>query len=113
MYADTVTNSMRTAIDETQRRREIQLRYNREHGITPATIVKDVADVLGSIYERDYLREPEIAEESARYGTVEDLEKEIMRLEKQMSRAARKLDFERAAQLRDRIRFLKQQEIFS
>ena len=113
MYADTVTRSMRAAIDETERRRKIQLNFNRQHGITPETIVKDVADVLGSIYERDYLREPEIAEESAKYQTVEDLQKEIGRLEKQMNSAARKLDFERAAQLRDRIRYLKQQEIFS
>ncbi len=113
MYADTVTGSMRAAIDETQRRREIQLDFNRQHGITPETIVKDVADVLGSIYERDYLREPEIAEESVSYRTLEDLEKEIARLQKQMNSAARKLDFERAAQVRDRIRYLKQQVIFS
>ncbi|MEE8537670.1 MAG: helicase-related protein, partial [Acidobacteriota bacterium] len=113
MYADTVTGSMRAAIDETQRRREIQLDFNRQHGITPETIVKDVADVLGSIYERDYLREPEIAEESVTYRTLEDLEKEIARLQKQMNSAARKLDFERAAQVRDRIRYLKQQVIFS
>ncbi len=113
MYADTVTGSMRAAIDETQRRREIQLNFNRQHGITPETIVKDVADVLGSIYERDYLREPEIAEESVSYRTLEDLEKEIARLQKQMNSAARKLDFERAAQVRDRIRYLKQQVIFS
>ncbi|MEE9219704.1 MAG: excinuclease ABC subunit UvrB, partial [Acidobacteriota bacterium] len=113
MYADTVTASMRSAIDETDRRRRIQQRYNQEHGITPESIVKHVEDVLGSIYERDYLREPRIAEESDKYDSVEDLEKEIVRLQKQMNTAARKLEFERAAQLRDRIRYLKQQEIFS
>ncbi len=113
MYADVVTESMRVAIDETHRRREAQERYNREHGITPESIVKSVEDVLGSIVERDYLREPRIAEEIVKYGSVEDLEKEIARLQKEMRAAAHKLDFERAAQVRDRIRYLKQQEIFS
>jgi len=113
MYADTRTESMRVAIEETGRRRSIQEKYNREHGITPETIVKSVDDVLGSLYERDYLREPKIAEEAGKYETVEDLEKEIAGLEKQMRTAAHKLDFERAAALRDRVRYLKQQELFS
>jgi excinuclease ABC subunit B len=113
MYADVETESMRVAIGETLRRRAIQERYNREHGITPESIVKSIDDVLGSIYERDYLREPQVAEETARYETVEQLEREIGRLEKEMRAAARQLDFERAAQIRDRVRYLKQQELFS
>jgi excinuclease ABC subunit B len=113
MYADLTTDSMRTAIEETGRRRQIQEHYNREHGITPETVVKKIEDVLGSISERDYLREPRIAEEAGKYRTMEDLEAELSRLEKQMRAAAHKLDFERAAALRDRIRYLRQQELFA
>jgi excinuclease ABC subunit B len=113
MYADVTTHSMRVAIEETRRRRQAQEAYNRAHGITPETIVKGIDDVLGSVYERDYLREPQIAEETDRYESAEDLEEEIARLEKQMRAAAHKQEFERAAALRDRIRYLKQQELFT
>ncbi|HRC62658.1 MAG TPA: excinuclease ABC subunit UvrB [Dehalococcoidia bacterium] len=99
MYADTITDSMRTALDETDRRRAKQLRYNEEHGITPQGISKTIRDIT------DQLR---VAEEQAAYTTASDLPKdEIVRLvrelESQMKAAARNLEFERAALLRDQV----------
>jgi excinuclease ABC subunit B len=113
MYADRRTDSMVRALAETDRRRGRQEAYNLEHGITPESIVKSIDDVLGSVWERDYLRipEPAAAEPEAEYGSPEELEKEVKRLEKQMRRAAEKLDFEQAATLRDRIRYLRQKQI--
>jgi excinuclease ABC subunit B len=108
MYADRVTDSMRAAIDETGRRRERQAAYNREHGITPETIVKAIDEVLGSVYEADYLKVPIEAEggpEAAR--SPAEIESEIGRLQKEMRAAADGLRFEEAAALRDRVRYLK------
>src|SRR5207249_5810865 len=108
MYADTITDSMRSAIDETNRRRGLQDEYNRRHGITPETIVKAIDEVLGSVYEADYLRVPieeEKAGETAR--TPEEIAAEIARLEVDMRAAAGKMRFEEAAAFRDRIRYLK------
>jgi len=108
MYADRVTDSMRSAIDETNRRRGLQGEYNRRNGITPESIVKAIDDVLGSVYEADYLkvpREEETGEEAAR--RPEEIEAEIARLQTQMRAAADKMRFEEAAALRDRIRYLK------
>jgi len=109
LYADEVTGSMRRAIDETERRREKQQAYNATHGITPKSIVKAVADVmegavpLGPSTARRFA---EVAEEVADYGRLspEELAKRISRLEQQMYEHARNLEFEEAAQLRDRIR---------
>jgi len=113
MYADRRTDSMERALAETDRRRARQEIYNQENGITPESIVKSIDDVLGSVWERDYMRipEPAAAEPEAFYGSPEELEKEVKRLEKQMRRAAEKLDFEQAATLRDRIRYLRQKQI--
>jgi excinuclease ABC subunit B len=103
MYADTVTDSMRTAISETERRRALQGAYNTEHGITPTSIVKDIDGVLSSVYERDYgTTGPLEAAESP-----EAIAARVAGLERQMREAAANLDFEAAAALRDRITALK------
>jgi excinuclease ABC subunit B len=101
MYADNVTGSMKRAIDETERRRKIQLAFNREHGITPQTIRKAVADVIEAT---------KVAEEEVSYSVLEDvledpgnIDEILKKLEKEMREAAARLDFERAAALRDRI----------
>jgi len=108
MYADRITDSMRAAIDETSRRRALQGEYNREHGITPETIVKAIDEVLGSVYEADYLKIPvEDEEDQERGRKPEEIEAEITRLQADMRAAAERLRFEEAAALRDRIRYLK------
>jgi excinuclease ABC subunit B len=104
-YADRVTPSMAAAISETKRRRAVQEAYNQEHGITPESIQSRIKDVLGSVYEADYVTVPLAAEEQAAYQ-LEDIPTQIRQLKKEMQAAAKKLDFERAAALRDRIRSL-------
>ncbi len=106
MYADVMTESMRQAMAETDRRRRAQEAYNAEHGITPASIVKQIDDVLSSVYERDYLGVP-AAEPAAPWRTQAEFEAEVSRLERQMREAAANLEFERAASLRDEIKALK------
>ncbi|HVR71506.1 MAG TPA: excinuclease ABC subunit UvrB [Vicinamibacteria bacterium] len=111
LYADHMTQSMRTAIDETNRRRAIQETYNREHGITPESIKKNIGELLSSVYEKDYVGVPEVAETpEERYRSLEDLNKEIKVLEKQMRDAAKALEFERAAQIRDKVKNLRSRE---
>jgi len=110
LYADVVTDSMRFAIDETNRRRTIQAAYNREHGITPESVRKGIGDLLSSVYEADYVAVPDVAEAPDRYRTFEELEAEIKRVEQEMREAAKRLEFERAAELRDRIRTLRRNE---
>ncbi len=106
-YADRRTDSMERAISETARRREIQKAYNETHGITPESIVKSLDEVLGSVYEADYLKvDLEVAEGGERYADRSELEREILSLREEMKKAASALEFERAAELRDRIRFL-------
>jgi excinuclease ABC subunit B len=108
LYADQVTASMRTAIDETTRRRTRQEEYNRENGITPESIKKGIGELLSSVYEHDYVAVPEVEEDKeARYRSLDDIEAEAKALEKQMREAAKALEFERAAELRDRIRRLR------
>ncbi len=109
-YADQITPAMRAAMDETNRRRQVQEAYNREHGITPETIKSTIKDILASVYEQDYVTVPLAAEEQAPY-LVEDAPAQIARLKKEMQKAAKKLEFERAAALRDRIRALEQGEL--
>jgi len=111
LYGDTITNSMKIAVEETNRRRKIQAEYNRKNNITPETIKKDIRNVLTSIYEADYLTVPVIAEPQKQYRTIEDIHKEIEKLRKQMWEAARRLEFERAAELRDRIKKLEEMEL--
>jgi len=111
LYADKETDSMKTAIGETTRRRALQQAYNQEHNITPESIRKNIGDLLSSVYEADYVGVPEVAESpEERYRTVEDLDKEIRVLEKQMREAAKALEFEEAARLRDRIKDLRARE---
>ncbi len=106
MYADRITKSMKRAIDETRRRREIQEQYNVKHNIKPRSIEKGIRDVIEAT---------KVAEEEDRYGkaatkrilSIEELEKIIKGLEKEMMRAAKDLQFERAAELRDKIESLK------
>ncbi|MBW1987910.1 MAG: excinuclease ABC subunit UvrB [Deltaproteobacteria bacterium] len=107
LYADTVTESMKRAMDETMRRRAVQERYNEEHGITPATIQKEIRAVFDSVFEADYVTVP-VAEETSRYAGRDELEKLIASLEKEMREAARELSFEKAARLRDEIAGLRQ-----
>ena len=98
MYGDKITDSMRKALDETARRREIQIAYNKEHGITPKTIVKPIHEVV---------RSKETQEMTAKYMnkkhkvSKKDKEKLMANIEKEMKEAAKVLDFERAAELRD------------
>jgi len=111
MYADVMTDSMRTALSETERRRARQLAYNEEHGITPTSIVKSIDDVLSSIYERDYAAIPVVKDDTPAFRTQAELDAHIAALDKEMKAAAADLDFERAAALRDRVRALKTREL--
>jgi len=111
LYADKMTDSMKFAIGETNRRRGIQSAYNEEHGITPETITKHLGELLSSVYEADYVGVPEIEETpEERYRSIDEIEKEIKALEKTMRDAAKALEFERAAQVRDRIKNLRSKE---
>ncbi len=112
LYADKVTDSMRRAMSETNRRRELQQEYNRKHGITPETIVKSISAILGSVYEQDYPAIPEVAEGRLDLATAEELEREIKKLDKAMKRASQQLEFEKAAEIRDKIKELRQLELF-
>src|SRR5215472_11741304 len=111
LYADALTDSMRTAIAETDRRRQIQEAYNREHGITPASIVKSIDDVLTSVYERDYVTVGKTADDAGQFKTMGELEAYVAGLQVQMKTAAANLEFEKAATLRDRIKQLKGREL--
>ena len=110
MYADKVTDSMRTALGETERRRVLQSAYNAEHGITPESIRSSIRDVLRSVEERDYYTvEAEAPDE--RFESAEALAETVKRLEGEMREAAKRLDFEQAAELRDRLRALRKRDL--
>jgi excinuclease ABC subunit B len=111
LYADAVTRSMRRAMDETARRRRIQEAYNRREGIVPQGIHKEVKDLLASISELDYFPVPVAAEETVAYEDRGALERQIGALEQEMRAAAARLEFERAASLRDRVRALREMEL--
>ena len=106
MYADVETKSMRAALDEMQRRRTRQEAYNREHDITPTSIIKAIDDVLSSVYERDYVTVPVVREAEEEFATQAELDAHLRSLEADMRTAAANLEFERAAALRDKIRAL-------
>jgi excinuclease ABC subunit B len=111
MYADTVTASMKSAIAETERRRALQAAYNVEHGITPESVVREIDEVLSSVYERDYSTGPPPRDERGTFRTQAELDAEIHRLEAEMKAAAANLDFERAASLRDTLKVLRSREL--
>ena len=111
LYADSRTDSMKKAIAETNRRRKIQDAYNRKHGITPETVRKAIPDILESIYEADYVTVPMAAEKGEEYVSLLEIPKLISRLKKEMRAAASKLDFEKAAEIRDRIKALEEREM--
>jgi excinuclease ABC subunit B len=111
LYAQTTTDSMRRAIDETDRRRAKQVAYNAKHGITPETIRKAIGDPLASIYGDEEIERPPRVQEGLEGWSPERTAKEIERLQEEMYRAAEKLEFERAAELRDRIRELELHEM--
>ena len=107
MYADVVTASMRVALDETERRRKIQRAYNTTHDITPASIIKAIDDVMSSVYERDYVTVSRAGEAEEIFRTQAELDARIQELQGEMRAAAADLDFERAAELRDRLKHLR------
>jgi excinuclease ABC subunit B len=111
LYGDLVTESMRRTIDVTTRRRTVQEAYNREHCITPETIKKGIPKALYDVSEADYVTVPIAAEERALYGPDKQLKPLLLRLESEMKEAAKELDFEHAAELRDQIKALKQQAL--
>jgi excinuclease ABC subunit B len=111
LYADQVTGSMQRAIDECNRRRRVQLEYNLENNITPESIRKNIDNILGSVYEADYVSVPAVAEEAGEYLSPDIIRDMIDDLDKRMKEAAAKLEFEEAARLRDEIKALKQDEL--
>ncbi len=110
LYADKMTTAIKAAISETERRREKQLEFNRVNNITPASIKKSIHDILGSVYERDYYTLPLVAEEVEKYVAEHELPGVIQELEKEMRQAAKELEFEKAAEIRDKIRQLRRAE---
>jgi excinuclease ABC subunit B len=110
LYADKITDSMRTAIDETVRRRDVQEEYNEKHGITPTTIVKPIEATLVTAYEADYFKVPVNLESYDEYSAAQ-LEETISKMELEMREAARNMKFEQAAEFRDRIKYLKTRQL--
>ncbi|MCI0481532.1 MAG: excinuclease ABC subunit UvrB, partial [Candidatus Dadabacteria bacterium] len=108
LYADRVTGSMQRALDETGRRRKIQEAYNKKMGITPETVQSNIKDILSSIYESDYWTVPAAAEPEAVFGYNDET---LKNLDAEMKAAARLLEFERAAKIRDRIKEIKEKII--
>jgi len=112
MYGDSITRSMQACIDETGRRRFKQLAYNDEHGITPETVKKGLRSILESIEEKDYVTQPTgVAEAGEEYLAPKDIPKLVKKLRKEMLAAAKELNFEKAAVLRDRVKKLETMEL--
>src|SRR5436190_1252230 len=110
LYADRITDSMKRALDETNRRRGIQAEYNHEHGITPMTIVKPIEATLLTASEADYFKVPTEFEDIEDYSPA-NLEATITRLQAEMRGAAKRFEFEKAAELRDRIKVLRDRSL--
>ena len=108
MYADTVTKSMKAAINETERRREIQKSYNKKNGISPRSIKKNIKDILSSVYAKDHIsiETPEFFDDDMLLRN--NLESHLKELNKKMIKFAEDLDFENAAKIRDEIRRLEE-----
>ncbi|MBI3940009.1 MAG: excinuclease ABC subunit UvrB, partial [Acidobacteria bacterium] len=111
MYADTLTDSMKRAIDETSRRREIQTRFNQEHNIIPESITKPIEASLVESYESPYFEEPQVAEALEKFQSWDEIHEEIAKLEKLMREAAQNFEFEKAAGYRDRAKFLRELDL--
>jgi excinuclease ABC subunit B len=111
MFADTITASMQICIDETNRRRTLQSEYNRAHKITPQSVIKGLRTILESIEERDYYTIPIAAEAQEEYVAIEQIPKLVKKLRKEMLAFAKELNFEKAAELRDRIKRLEGMEL--
>jgi excinuclease ABC subunit B len=111
LYADKMTGSMDQAILETDRRRRIQDEYNKVHDITPQTVKKSVRNILASIYEADYFTVPAVSDFKEGYLSPKEIPKMIEKLKKEMKEAASRLEFERAAELRDKIHELEETEL--
>jgi excinuclease ABC subunit B len=111
LYADTITGSIRRAIDETERRRKKQMRYNLERGITPIGVSKRIKDMIDGIYDPQLAQQQlKAAQTQAVYQAMseKELTREVKRLEKEMLACAKNLEFERAAEFRDQLKELKQ-----
>ena len=120
LYADKITGSMQRAMDETERRRELQVEHNKQHGITPKSIVKGIADIMEGAYAATgkNRRDRKAAENEAAYNLnagqpIENIAKEIKRLEEKMYQHARNLEFEEAAQTRDQLSQLREKSLAS
>jgi excinuclease ABC subunit B len=111
LYADVMTESMQKAISETDRRRKLQLQYNEDNHITPESIVKPIDMSLVQVAEADYWTPPPLDPEAEQFSTLAERDAHIVRLEAEMRVAAQNFEFERAAQIRDRIRALKQASV--
>jgi excinuclease ABC subunit B len=112
LYADKVTGSMQRTMYETERRRNIQSTFNMEHNITPESVRSSIKDIMTSVYEQDYVTVPvEAAEPIIEYHSLQDLRREIKKLEADMQKAAKVLAFEEAASLRDKIKELREFEL--
>ncbi|MBI2061072.1 MAG: excinuclease ABC subunit UvrB [Nitrospirae bacterium] len=117
LYADRQTDSIKKTLDETGRRRNIQLAYNQEHGITPESVRKNIRDIRDSVWEQDYYTIPTekeilpVAEKRSYYGNPDKLGKAIEELRKQMREAAGRLQFEKAAEIRDKVKELQKLEL--
>lgn len=110
LYADRITNSMENAIGETQRRRKIQEEYNLEHGITPTTIIKSIDATLITAYEADYFKVPLDLDKFEEYSPKQ-LKETIQQLEADMRHAAKQMKFEQAAEIRDRLKYLRERQL--
>lgn len=111
LYADKMTSAMEQAILETNRRRKIQEEYNRKNKITPQSVQKSVRNILASIYEADYFTVPAVSEIHENYVSIKEIPPLIQKLRKEMKEAASRLEFERAAELRDKILSLEEMEL--
>ena len=111
LYADKMTRSMDQAISETNRRRKIQEAYNQEHGITPQTVKKSVRNIMASIYEADYLTIPAVSDVEEAYVSIKEIPLMIQKLKTEMKEAAGHLEFERAAEIRDKVLRLEEMEL--
>jgi len=111
LYADKMTGSMDHAILETNRRRKIQEEYNRVHDITPQTVKKSIRNILASVYEADYFTVPAVSDVKGEYVPIKEIPTLIQKMTKEMKEAASRLEFERAAELRDKIQRLEESEL--